>query len=153
MTRQQSRFWRDLQVCFVRFMSLCKSVCFIRGRGEHVFVSSELGSVWRDMLVPVCFSASFCGLNLRTVPQLSLNKFTAPLGYRGLVLGLKVGKPKRVFPFFEYFEWSTWRANSTKRKSWRRLRHMQKLGAVRLAHLGHVVCFSASVQIFIFIFF
>ena len=42
------------------------------------------------MLVPVCLSAYFCGLNPRTVPQLSLNKFRAPLGYRGLVLGLNV---------------------------------------------------------------
>ena len=32
----------------------------------------------------------FCGLNPRTVPQLSLNKFRAHLGYRGLVLGLNV---------------------------------------------------------------
>ena len=38
--------------------------------------------------VPLCFSASFCGLNLRTVPQLSLNKFRVPLGYRSLVLEL-----------------------------------------------------------------
>ena len=42
------------------------------------------------MRVPVCLSACFCGLNPRTVPQLSLNKFRAPLGYRGLVLGLNV---------------------------------------------------------------
>ena len=54
------------------------------------------------MLVPVCFSASFCGLNLRTVPQLNLNKFRAPLGYRGLVLGLNVGKPKRAL-FLSFF--------------------------------------------------
>ena len=86
--------------------------------------------------VPLCFSASFCGLNLRTVPQLSQNKFRVPLGYRSLVLGLKVGKPKRVFSFFGYFEWSTWRANSTKRKSRRGLRHMQTLGAV-LTYFGH----------------
>ena len=46
------------------------------------------------MLVPVCFSASFRVLNLWTVPQLSLNKLRALLGYRGLVLGLDVGKPK-----------------------------------------------------------
>jgi len=74
------------------FMSLCKSVCFICGRGERprVFVSSELGSVWRDMRVPVCLSACFCGLNPRTVPHLSLNKFRALLGNRGLVLGLNV---------------------------------------------------------------
>ena len=64
---------------FVRFMSLCKSVY---SRGEpRVFVSSELGSVWHDMArVPVCLSACFCGLNPRTVPHLSLNKFRAPLG-------------------------------------------------------------------------
>ena len=42
------------------------------------------------MRVPVCLSACFCGLNPRTVPQLSLNKLRAPLGYRGLVLGLNV---------------------------------------------------------------
>ena len=42
------------------------------------------------MRVPVCMSACFCGLNPRTIPQLSLNKFRAPLGYRGLVLGLNV---------------------------------------------------------------
>ena len=76
---------------FVRFMSLCKGVCFVCGRGEpRVFVSREVGSVWRDMRVPVCLSACFCGLNPRTVPQLSLNKFRAPQGYRGLVLGLNV---------------------------------------------------------------
>ena len=45
----------------------------------------ELGSVWRDVpRVPVCLSACLCGLNPRTVPQLSLNKFS------GLVLGLNV---------------------------------------------------------------
>ena len=42
------------------------------------------------MLVPVCFSACFRVLNLWTVPQLSLNKLRALLGYRGLVLGLNV---------------------------------------------------------------
>ena len=42
------------------------------------------------MCVPMCLSACFCELNPRTVPQLSLNKFRAPLGYRGLVLGLNV---------------------------------------------------------------
>ena len=41
--------------------------------------------------VYVWLSACFCGLvNPRTVPQLSLIKFRAPLGYRGLVLGLNV---------------------------------------------------------------
>ena len=60
------------------------------------------------MRVPVCFSACFCGLNPRTVPQLSLNKFRASLGYRGLVLELNV----RVLflLFFGYFEWNTCRA-------------------------------------------
>ena len=42
------------------------------------------------MRVPVCLSACFSGLNPRTVPHLSLIKFRAPLGYRGLVLGLNV---------------------------------------------------------------
>ena len=42
------------------------------------------------MRVPVCLSACFCGLNPRTAPQLSRNKFRAPLSYRGLVLGLNV---------------------------------------------------------------
>ena len=42
------------------------------------------------MRVPVCSSACFCGLNPRTVPHLSLNKFRAPLGKSGLVLGLNV---------------------------------------------------------------
>ena len=42
------------------------------------------------MRVPVCLSVCFCGLNPRTVLQLSLNKFRAPHGYRGFVLGLNV---------------------------------------------------------------
>ena len=133
-------------------MSLCKSVCFIRGRGERVFVSSELGSVWRDMLVPVCFSASFCGLNLRTVPQLNLNKFRAPLGYRGLVLGLNVGKPKRAL-ILSFFGTSNGArggtANSTKRKSQHRLRHIKKLRAVH--HLGHLfLCLPVVVFFLVF---
>ena len=53
---------------FVRFMSWWKSVCFILGRDElRVFVWNELGSVWRDMRVPVYLSMLFCGLNPRTV--------------------------------------------------------------------------------------
>ena len=79
---------------FLSDLCLCAKayVIFVCGRGEpRVFVSSEVGpSVWRDMRVPVCLSVCFCGLNLRTLPQLSLNKFRAPLGYRGLVLGLNV---------------------------------------------------------------
>ena len=71
-------------------------VLYADGANVCLLVSSEMGSVWRDMLLPVCFSATFCGLNLRTV-QLSLDKLRAPLGYRGLVLGLDVGKPERVF--------------------------------------------------------
>ena len=42
------------------------------------------------MRVPVCLFACFCGLNPRTVPHPSLNKFRAPLGYRGLMLELNV---------------------------------------------------------------
>ena len=38
----------------------------------------------------MCLSACFCGVNPRIIPQLSLIKFRAPLGYRGLVLGLNV---------------------------------------------------------------
>ena len=72
-------------------MSLCKSVCFIRGRGEpRVFVSSELSVTATCVCLHVRLSACFGGLNPRTVPQLNLNKFRAPLGYRGLVLGLNV---------------------------------------------------------------
>ena len=40
--------------------------------------------------MPVCLFACFCGLNPRTVPQLSLIKYRAPRGNRGLVLGLNV---------------------------------------------------------------
>ena len=77
---------------------LCAKAYVLYANGANMWImSSELGSVSRDMpRVPVCFSASFCGLNLRTVPQLSVKKFRVPLGYRRLVLGLKVGKPKRV---------------------------------------------------------
>ena len=104
------------------------------------------------MLVPVCFSLSFCGLNLRIVPQLSLNKFRAPLGYRGLVLGLNVGKPKRVL-ILSFFGTSSGarggRANSTKRKSRHRLRHIKKLRAVH--HLGHL--FLCLPVVFLFCFF
>ena len=104
------------------------------------------------MLVPVCFSASFCGLNLRTVPQLNLNKFRAPLGYRGLVLGLNVGKPKRAL-ILSFFGTSNGArggtANSTKRKSQHRLRHIKKLRAVH--HLGHLfLCLPVVVFFFVF---
>ena len=37
-----------------------------------------------------CLRVSSCGLSPRAVPQLSLNKLRAPLGNRGLVLGLNV---------------------------------------------------------------
>ena len=93
-----SSFGEIYRYVFVRFMSLCKSVCFIRGRGERprVFVSSELGrSVWRDMHVPVCLSTCFCGLNPRTVPQLCLKVQSTPR--------LRVC----FFRSFGYFEWST----------------------------------------------
>ena len=42
------------------------------------------------MCLCACLRVFQCGLNPRTVPHLSLNKFRAPLGYRGLVLGLNV---------------------------------------------------------------
>ena len=76
---------------FLPDLCLCAKACSIRERGEpRVFVSSELGQCDCDMRVPVCLFACFGGLNPRTVPQLSLSKFRAPLGYRGLVLGLNV---------------------------------------------------------------
>ena len=81
---------------FLSDLWLCAKACFIRERGEpRVFKLcrlSELGSVsvTRHMRVPVCLFACFCGLNPRTVPHLSLSKFRAPLGYRGLMLGLNV---------------------------------------------------------------
>ena len=62
--------------------------------------------------MPVCLSACFCGLNPRTVPQLSLNKFRAPLSYSGLVLGLNVSD------FFRSLGTSNGaRAKPSKRKS------------------------------------
>ena len=130
---------------------LCAKAYVLYADGANMWImSSELGSVSRDMpRVPVCFSASFCGLNLRTVPQLSVKKFRVPLGYRRLVLGLKVGKPKRVCSFFGYFEWSTWRAHSTKRKSRRRLRHMQKLGAVLTYFGNRFQCLQFVVVLFV----
>ena len=79
----------------VRFMSLCKSVCFIRGLGElgerpSVSVCVERATDGQCDATCVCLFACFCGLDPMTVPQLSLNKFRAPLCYRGSVLGLNV---------------------------------------------------------------
>ena len=76
----------------VRFMSLCKSVCFIRGRGERprVSVCVERATDGQCDATCVCLSECFCGLDPMTVPQLSRNKFRAPLCYRGSVLGLNV---------------------------------------------------------------
>ena len=69
-----------------------KRVFYTRtGRTTCVCVErARPGQCDSDMRVPVCLSACFCGSNPRTVPHLSLNKFRAPLGYRGLVLGLNV---------------------------------------------------------------
>ena len=71
-------------------LCLCKSVCFIiiRERYEPRVCqcrASERGTVWCDMPTYLV-----TGLNPRTIPHLSLNKFRASLGYRGLVLGLNV---------------------------------------------------------------
>ena len=60
------------------------------GRTACVCVERARVGVTRHACVPVCLSACFCGLNPRTVPHLSVNKFRAPLGYRGLVLRLNV---------------------------------------------------------------
>ena len=73
----------------LRFMSLCKSVCFIRGRGQRP-PRVCVASYGQCDATCVCLSACFLGLNPMTVPQLSLNKFRASLDYRGLVLGLNV---------------------------------------------------------------
>ena len=88
-----SSFDEIYRYVFVRCMSLCKSLCFICGRGEPPCLcrASYWGSVWRDMRVPLCLSACFFGLNPRTVPQMSLTKYRAPICYRGLMpLGLNV---------------------------------------------------------------
>ena len=71
-------------------MSLCKGVCFYTRTGRTMRVCVERAGVSVTRRVPVCSSACFCGLNPRTVPHRSLNKFRAPLGNRGLVLGLNV---------------------------------------------------------------
>ena len=62
------------------------------GRTACVYVErARVRVTVRHECASVCLSACFCGGNPRTVPQLSLNdKFRAPLGYRGLVLGLNV---------------------------------------------------------------
>ena len=73
-------------------LCLCaKAYVFIRGRGEPrvLIVGRARVSVTRHACICACLEC-FCGLNPRTIPQLSLNKFRAPLGYRGLVLGLNV---------------------------------------------------------------
>ena len=87
----------------LRFMSLCKSVCFIRGRGQRP-PRVCVASYGQCDATCVCVSACFRGLNPMTVPQMSLSKFRASLGYRGLVLGLNVSN---FFRAFGYFQWST----------------------------------------------
>ena len=90
MARQQQQFWRDLQVCFRQIYVFVQKHMFYTRTGRTTRVCVEASSMWRDMRMPVRLSACFCGLNPRTVPQLSLNKFRPFLGYRGLVLGLNV---------------------------------------------------------------
>ena len=91
MARQQSQFCRDLQVCFCQIYVFVQGRMFYTrtGRTARVCVERARVSVTRHG-GPVCLSACFCGLNPRTVPQLSLNKFRVPQGYRGLVQGLNV---------------------------------------------------------------
>ena len=88
-----SSFGEIYRYVFVRFMSLCKSVYMFytrTGRTVCVCVQRATVSVTRHACARVCLSACFSGLNPRTVPHLSLNKFRALLGYRGVVLGLNV---------------------------------------------------------------
>ena len=76
-----SSFGRDFTGKFLSNLCLCAKayVLYADRANGHVCLSSELGSVWGDMRVPVCLSACFCGLeNPRAVPQLSLIKFRAP---------------------------------------------------------------------------
>ena len=88
--RQYVAVWE--RYVFARFMSVCAKACVCARTGWTCYighVSSEQGLVWRDMRVPMCLWACFCGLNPRTAPQLFVNKFRAPLGYRrGLVRGI-----------------------------------------------------------------
>ena len=117
----------------LRFMSLCKSVCFIRGRGQRP-PRVCVASYGQCDATCVCVSACFRGLNPMTVPQMSLSKFRASLGYRGLVLGLNVSN---FFRAFGYFQWSTCKLHQ--RRTWKLptyLRH-KKLRAAVLARLGH----------------
>ena len=83
LARFTGMFLSDLCLCAKAYVWYADEA----SRVSVVFVSSELGSAWRDMRVPVCgVSACFC----RTVPHLSFNNFGAPLGYCRLVLGLNV---------------------------------------------------------------
>ena len=96
---------------------LCAKAYVLYTDGANCVCLCRASSMWRDyMRVPVCLCRCVFLWVPRAVPQLSLNKFRAPLGNRGLVLGLNVSY------FFRSFgtspEWSTCRAaNSTKRKS------------------------------------
>ena len=94
MARQQLQFGRDLQVCFCQIYDFVQKRVFYTRTGRTACVCVERATPGHCdatcVCLHVCLSACFCGFNPRTVPQLSLNKFRAPLGYRGLVLGLNV---------------------------------------------------------------
>ena len=90
MARQQQQFWRDLQVCSSDLCLCAKAYVLYADGANHAACLCRASSMGRDMRMPVCLSSCFRGLNPRTVPQLSLNKFRPSLGYRGLVLGLNV---------------------------------------------------------------
>ena len=140
-----------MQVCFCQIYVFVQRRMFYTRTGRTACVYVERFRVSVTQHACACVLVCVFLWVPRTVPHQSQNKFRVPLGYRSLVLGLKVGKPKRVFSFFGYFEWSTWRANSTKRKSRRGLRHMQTLGAV-LTYFGHrFLCLAFQVLLLLFV--
>ena len=54
-----SSFGEIYRYVFVRYMSVQKCMFYTRRTGRTA-ACSELGSVWRDMRVPVCLSGCFC---------------------------------------------------------------------------------------------
>ena len=85
LARFTGKFLSDLCLC-------AKAYVFIRGRGGTAacVAPARVSVTATCVCLSVYLSACFCGLNPRTVPQLSLIKFRASLGYRGFVLGLNV---------------------------------------------------------------
>ena len=96
MARQQLRqFWRGLQVCFCQIYVFVQKRMFYTRTGRTAWCCVERAArvsvtATCRLVRPVPLSGCvFLWVKSQTVPQLSLNKFRAPLGYRGLVLGLE----------------------------------------------------------------